>query len=187
MTYEVAQTCILVNIGLTRGECASWVQAWGSIAALAVAGFIAVLQIRAARTHAAAVERNKQRALIEVIATLARLLQMEIESRASLLTAETDEESRRAWFTAGTPFADVYEAAKAMPIHEFPNVGIVQLAFHIQRLAVMAINSFQKMVVEYDNATGIFLRRSRPFALVLMGLQELTDRCNLAAAALNKS
>lgn len=32
------QTCILVR-GLTPSECASWVQAWGTIAAIAAAGF----------------------------------------------------------------------------------------------------------------------------------------------------
>lgn len=37
MTYEIAQTCMLVNLGLDRSECASWVQAWGSIAAIGVA------------------------------------------------------------------------------------------------------------------------------------------------------
>lgn len=36
MAYEIGQTCMLVNMGLSRSECASWVQAWGSL--LAVAG-----------------------------------------------------------------------------------------------------------------------------------------------------
>lgn len=36
MAYEIGQTCMLVNIGLTRSECASWVQAWGSIGAIAM-------------------------------------------------------------------------------------------------------------------------------------------------------
>lgn len=36
MTFEIGQTCMLVNIGLTRSECASWVQAWGSIGAIAM-------------------------------------------------------------------------------------------------------------------------------------------------------
>lgn len=34
MAYDVGQTCMLVNMGLTRGECASWVQAWRSIGAI---------------------------------------------------------------------------------------------------------------------------------------------------------
>jgi hypothetical protein len=36
MAYEIGQTCMLVNMGLSRSECASWVQAWGSL--LAVVG-----------------------------------------------------------------------------------------------------------------------------------------------------
>ncbi|REN09986.1 hypothetical protein DSI41_20690, partial [Mycobacterium tuberculosis] len=104
MAYEIGQTCMLINIGLSRSECASWVQAWGAITALAVAGGIAVAQIRATRKHAAEVERDKQRALIEVIATLARLLMLEIESRTALVTAETDEQTRRSLFLAKEPF-----------------------------------------------------------------------------------
>lgn len=36
MAYDIGQTCMLINIGLTRSECASWVQAWGSIGAIAM-------------------------------------------------------------------------------------------------------------------------------------------------------
>ena len=36
MTYDISPTCMLINMGLTRGECASWVQAWGSIIAIIV-------------------------------------------------------------------------------------------------------------------------------------------------------
>lgn len=56
MAYEILQTCALVNIGLTRGECASWVQAWGSIAAVvgavAVAFVVPSRQLKADRLRA---------------------------------------------------------------------------------------------------------------------------------------
>lgn len=38
MEYTVFQTCMLFP-GVSRGECASWFQAWGSIGAIAVAMF----------------------------------------------------------------------------------------------------------------------------------------------------
>lgn len=37
MAYNVMETCMLVSMGLTRSECASWVQAWGSIGAILMA------------------------------------------------------------------------------------------------------------------------------------------------------
>lgn len=183
MAYEIGQTCMLINIGLSRSECASWVQAWGAIVALAVAGGIAVAQIRATRAHTAEVERNKQRALIEVVATLARLLQLEIESRATILTADTDETTRRS-FAAGAPFADVYDAAKAMPIHELPDVEIVRLAFDLRRLTALAISMLERLVAMSGSAEGIFLRTRQPFGMVVEGLTELTERCKKASTAL---
>ena len=184
MAYEIGQTCMLVNIGLSRSECASWVQAWGAIVALAIAGGIAIAQIRAARAHAAEVERNKQQALIEVVATLARLLQLEIESRAAILTADTDEQTRRSSFAAGAPFADVYDAAKAMPIHELPDVDIVRLAFDLRRLTALAISVLDRLVTLYDTTDGIFPRARQPFSIVIEGLQELAERCKKASTAL---
>ncbi|RUR65867.1 hypothetical protein EJP67_02210 [Variovorax guangxiensis] len=182
MAYEIGQTCMLVSMGLTRGECASWVQAWGAVVALAVAGAIAVGQIRATRTHAATVERNKRRALIEVIGHLARLLELEIESRSSLLKAQIDEHSRRTGFSSGPPFADVYDAAKAIPIHELPDVEVVRLAFDLRRLTALAISKAQRLVAEWDTTAGVFLRARAPLSDVLMGLQELRERCTVAAS-----
>ncbi|MET3461246.1 hypothetical protein [Variovorax atrisoli] len=183
MAYEIGQTCMLINIGLSRSECASWVQAWGAITALAVAGAIAVAQISATRAHAAEVERDKQRALIEVIATLARLLVLEIESRAAVLTMETDEQTRKSSFLAKEPFGDVYDAAKAIPIHELPDVEIVRLAFGLRRLTALAINVFERLVAEYDTQTGVFLRAAQPFSTAVMGLEGLIDSCKKASVA----
>ena len=43
LTYEILETCLFVP-GISRGECASWVQAWGSILAILAAGLFVVLQ-----------------------------------------------------------------------------------------------------------------------------------------------
>lgn len=186
MAYEIGQTCMLVNMGLSRSECASWVQAWGAIVALAVAGAIAVGQISATRTHAATVERDKRRALIEVIGHLARLLELEIESRSSLLTAQIDEHSRLTGFSAGPPFSDVYDAAKAIPIHELPDVEVVRLAFDLRRLTALAISKAQRLIAEWDTENGVFLRVRAPFGDVLLGLQDLRRRCDVASPTVDQ-
>jgi hypothetical protein len=46
MAYEVAQTCLLVPVNLDPDECASWVQAWGTVLAVIAAGGIAWWQQR---------------------------------------------------------------------------------------------------------------------------------------------
>lgn len=52
MAYEFGQTCMLLNIGLTRAECASWVQAWGSIIAIGAAAAGVWWQVRKQQQHA---------------------------------------------------------------------------------------------------------------------------------------
>jgi hypothetical protein len=47
MTYKIFETCLLFPWGLTRSECASWVQAWGSILALGLGIGVAIYQARA--------------------------------------------------------------------------------------------------------------------------------------------
>jgi len=59
MAYELGQTCMLINIGLSRSECASWVQAWGAILAIAVGAAAVVYQLRTSRTHAIDAERRQ--------------------------------------------------------------------------------------------------------------------------------
>ncbi len=46
MTYAVEQTCFFFPWGLTPSECASWVQAWGSILAIVGSVALAVWQTR---------------------------------------------------------------------------------------------------------------------------------------------
>lgn len=43
MGYVIFDTCMLFDMGFTRSECASWVQAWGSILALIVAVAVPVV------------------------------------------------------------------------------------------------------------------------------------------------
>jgi hypothetical protein len=44
MTYSVEQTCVFFPWGLTSSECASWVQAWGTILAIAGSAGLALWQ-----------------------------------------------------------------------------------------------------------------------------------------------
>jgi hypothetical protein len=44
MSYEICQTCLLFPVDLTKSECASWVQAIGTILAIAVAVGVAFYQ-----------------------------------------------------------------------------------------------------------------------------------------------
>ncbi|MBK6007626.1 hypothetical protein JJB11_16120 [Ramlibacter ginsenosidimutans] len=56
MAYDIFQSCMLVP-GLSRSECASWVQAWGSLIAIGAAFIVGNSQIRVARKHASIAAR----------------------------------------------------------------------------------------------------------------------------------
>lgn len=62
MDYNVWDTCLLFPWGLSREECASWVQAWGSILAIVLAVGIAVYQAKKQQkiTLDALAERRRQ-------------------------------------------------------------------------------------------------------------------------------
>jgi hypothetical protein len=71
MAYEIGQTCMLINIGLSRSECASWVQAWGAIIAIAVGAIAVVYQLHTSRKHAIDAERRQLQRRINAAAAVA--------------------------------------------------------------------------------------------------------------------
>lgn len=74
MSYEICQTCLLIPVDLTRSECASWVQAIGSIFAIAAAVGVAIYQAsrQQAITRQAMLEQANA-ANLSVAETLAEL------------------------------------------------------------------------------------------------------------------
>lgn len=64
MAYDIAQTCFLLPIDLNRSECASWVQAWGTILALIVAIGVPATQMWRAQRVSRTAARNRTSAFI---------------------------------------------------------------------------------------------------------------------------
>lgn len=71
MAYDVWQSCMLIDIGLNKSECASWVQAWGSIGAIAGSFLLAKLTDRKAKQSL--VTTAKLNAQLEMIPLASRL------------------------------------------------------------------------------------------------------------------
>lgn len=61
MDYKVWETCSLLPFGLSRGECASWVQAWGSILAIAGTAGAAIYQAQTQHQSTIAGLRQEQK------------------------------------------------------------------------------------------------------------------------------
>jgi hypothetical protein len=68
---SVLDTCFLVP-GLTKAECASWVQAWGSIAAIVAATGVVLLQHVLERRRTAEAQRESDKRLLRLAHSVAR-------------------------------------------------------------------------------------------------------------------
>lgn len=121
MTYDVLESCMLIP-GFSRGECASWVQAWGSVAAVLIAVWISNRQARHAtdlelgRLRVAKIERLK--IVLTVLAhaqAVLRLLKRSLDERGAAATADSDMDFLR----------DNVERLKALPPFEIPDAGLV--------------------------------------------------------------
>lgn len=71
MPYVISETCLLVPAGLTSSECASWIQAWGTIAAIGVAIWISHWQDRRARRERREIAIRRSRTLAATLSAAA--------------------------------------------------------------------------------------------------------------------
>lgn len=69
MAYDLWQSCVLVP-GFSRSECASWVQAWGSIGAIVATAFAAAWPFRKALKNEHLKERVRARERYQTVARL---------------------------------------------------------------------------------------------------------------------
>lgn len=168
---------------MTKAEWSGWMQAIFSVLAIGFAGAFALLPIRAARQDQILARRRSMRALVEVVETLARLLSMEIAARSAWLDTHMNAEAREA-FLAGDPFADIFSAANAIPLHEQHEVPQVRLVFALQKLTALALYVHAGVTKELGSSLGDFLVARDPFALVQEGLGDLERQCQKRMAEL---
>jgi hypothetical protein len=100
MSYEICQTCLLFPVDLTKSECASWVQAIGTILAIAVAVGVAFYQAnrQQAITRQAMLDQANA-ANLSVAETLAELAKASLNLQKHF---EKNLNTREAVMEAGT-------------------------------------------------------------------------------------
>ena len=114
-------SCIFVP-GLTSSECAAWVQAWGSILAIVAAGWIARIQLRAAR----AADADRQR--LERVEKYWAIRGILVHASACFELAARQARERDdnlAWERLGEEVAKVRSAILALPTFELPEPTLV--------------------------------------------------------------
>jgi hypothetical protein len=125
MAYDIWQSCALVP-GFSRAECASWVQAWGSIGAILGAAAVAGWQARNSRRDQERARDSDAKAKAAAIKGILR--------RANIVINNADRN------VAGDPQTvmlaieqvdQVQATLRTLPIFEIPNADLV---FLVQRL-----------------------------------------------------
>lgn len=120
MAYNVWETCLLVP-GFSRGECASWVQAIGSIAA--VVGTLVVMRIQIAHATAQQRERENKTSSERLFALLDPLVQ----ANGRCVTALKGMSSNARHLAAH--FSDLIKEAEAIlngiPVYGYPSAKII--------------------------------------------------------------
>lgn len=126
MAYVISETCMLVNLGLTRGECASWVQAWGSILAIVVAILVVVLghglQQRARRQDEEDGYTRSLEHAYQVVDGAAQVARNIIEFAGPGLPGTTD---RRAMLVEVTAYCDAIQRIDTARLRTFTLVRAV--------------------------------------------------------------
>lgn len=171
------ETCMLVR-GLNPAECASWVQAWGAILAIASSAAVVLLTQRAEANRAFDLKRRDEIRLLQIVG------QFVFDARAKLRDIEdhllphmhrnwTSIESPVACIRA-TPFdrypseAAAFAVATALVSYDFlraasdkleGTVGTLEQAAHIDRSRLHALAGFYRAEQAIDDA--LLARNSR--------------------------
>jgi len=136
MSGSIWETCMLVP-GFSRAECASWVQAWGSVGAILVAAAVVFVQNRLQRDR-----ENRQR--IETLVARMRTLQEIGESTAANIAycqkAFTSRPDVTGIAEGAQPFPPdalrmLPDAVAAIPLHELDSPAMV---FEVRTLTILA-------------------------------------------------
>lgn len=178
MAYDVGQTCMLVNIGLTRSECASWVQAWGSVLAILGAGLIAWAQIYAAKRATLRAQRERGLAIVDAVAQLARSFSMQMASLSSWLDAGVGHDPTKKRSLNLDPFRDLESLMRAVQLHDLPDTASVKLMIAFRNLVNTSDMAVKRLAELLDDPFQGNRITAEPLHHLLLAAQDNDERWN---------
>lgn len=142
MTYEVFETCFLIP-GVSTTACASWVQAWGSIAAIVGTVAVVRLQDRLQKKQAIEADRRRQvqayRAIDEILETMRTSYMNLIRVLDHHLDMGTQPDFRT---LKQTYLDDIAASLVLIPATSFPDFEVLRgyglIGQNVRHLSVMA-------------------------------------------------
>jgi len=133
MAYDLWQSCMLLPVDFKRSDCASWVQAWGSISAIAFAILIAYWQIRHSRALAKAERNKKALVMLEAVRTFVDLYAREIGAIAAMIDSSNSavQSDFLLRIDPEAQFESTERSARAIPLHDLPDAAAVRLVVEL--------------------------------------------------------
>jgi len=151
MTYNVMETCMLFDVGLKPSDCASWVQAWGTVIAILMSGLIAWLQISAAKRSTLRAQRDRAVAMVEAVAELAQSFALQVNSLTAQLaiSAIYNPNRKRGW--TFDPFRNLEASVLALQLHDLPDAESVRLLIGFRNLVTTSDAAFKRLDAMMDD------------------------------------
>jgi len=153
MKYDLFQSCLLIPVELTRSECASWVQALGSIFTIAAAIGVAIYQANRQQeiTRQAILDQEKTANIhaaeaLEQLAKLSLALQKHFETK---LKTQNDV------YEAGT-YGMISDIAMLQGLEQFLYaIELHKLPLPIIRLALIVASNVRNLRVKVEQVIRI--------------------------------
>lgn len=178
--YNVAETCMLVNMALTRGECASWVQAWGSIGAIAIAIGVAFVQHWQNLKRQREIEASQRAQAVAGPLALAEKIASFLEAIAKMLHSNGARETFKRHGHAEEPSRMLAEY-RALPLYKLPSYELMHEAYAIGN-SIHAITMLVNESIE-ALATGGSVHANNHSQLMFEGIAALKGHIERFKAA----
>ncbi|QWD25648.1 hypothetical protein G6686_03155 [Polynucleobacter paneuropaeus] len=170
MAYDVCQTCLLIPVALKSSDCAAWVQAFGSIAAIVAAIWIGNRQVKSIFQQSKETKLASAEALCE-LSKAAFNLQQHFEKNLS---------SRDAVHEAGYTGL-VFDMAMLEGLEKsLSTIRVHQLPASLVRLALILSSSITQLRMKVRVAIRMYRKMdAAAFDDFFKTLKEMTDSLDL--------
>lgn len=181
MAYDVWQTCMLVDMGLTRGECASWVQGWGTVVAVLASGLIAWLQIGATKRATLRAQRERGLAMVDAVAQLAHSFSMQMASLSATLDMGVGHDPTKKRALNFDPFRNLESSVQAIQLHDLPDAASVRLLIDFRNLVNTSDTALKRLVDLLDDPFEGNKVTAAPLGHLLFAAQHNDEQWKLLA------
>lgn len=158
---------------------AAWIQAFGSIGAIALAIALAFWQAWYTRQAARNSALERAVGIVRIVRTLTEALRKQLESMSSGTPSPLDNSVIRP-YPAEEPFVELETAARAIPLLDLPDVAPVELTVGLLRLISTARETTRRIRMPTTPESRMFSTPQSPYSVSIQAADLLEKKCDAA-------